>query len=109
MGEMCDVMSHPPLHIAPHTHIHSTPHWTHPKKYASRATFLTRPDYAQYNIVNIPEGLLTYTGAQASDQKAAYGIALAIALHNIPEGFAVAMPIYIATRSRGKAMLYGKL
>ena len=58
---------------------------------------------------NIPEGLLTYTGAQASDEKAAYGIALAIALHNIPEGFAVAMPIYIATRSREKAMLYGKL
>ena len=58
---------------------------------------------------NIPEGFLIYTAAQASDEKAAYGIALAIALHNIPEGFAVAMPIYIATRSRGKAMLYGKL
>jgi len=55
---------------------------------------------------NIPEGLLTYTGAQASDGKTAYGIALAIALHNIPEGFAVAMPIYIAYNSRAKAMLY---
>ena len=58
---------------------------------------------------NIPEGLLIYTAAQASDEKAAYGIALAIALHNIAAGFAVAMPIYIATRSREKAMLYGKL
>lgn len=33
-------------------------------------------------------------------------IALAIALHNIPEGVAVAMPIYYATKSRARALWY---
>jgi len=33
-------------------------------------------------------------------------IAIAIAMHNIPEGVAVAMPVYFATRSRKKAFKY---
>ena len=37
------------------------------------------------------------------------GITFAIALHNIPEGIAVAIPIYYATRSRGKALFYATL
>ena len=37
------------------------------------------------------------------------GITFAIALHNIPEGIAVAIPIYYATRNKGKALLYATL
>jgi ZIP family zinc transporter len=36
-------------------------------------------------------------------------IALAIAIHNIPEGISVAVPIYCATRSRKKAFYYSLL
>ena len=32
-------------------------------------------------------------------------LCLAIALHNIPEGVSIAVPIYYATKSRGKAFL----
>ena len=35
--------------------------------------------------------------------------ALAVAIHNIPEGIAVAIPIYYATRSKGKALLLATL
>lgn len=33
--------------------------------------------------------------------------ALAIAIHNIPEGIAVSVPIYYATKSKKKAFMYG--
>ena len=35
--------------------------------------------------------------------------ALAIAIHNFPEGIAIAIPIYYATKSKGKALLYATL
>jgi ZIP family zinc transporter len=35
--------------------------------------------------------------------------ALAIAIHNFPEGIAVAIPIYYATKSKGTALLYATL
>ena len=57
---------------------------------------------------NIPEGLLTYVAAQADEVGVGFGIACAIGLHNIPEGFAVAMPIFIGTKSRSKAMFFGE-
>ena len=48
---------------------------------------------------NFPEGLATFVAALA-DSKAGAAIAIAIALHNIPEGVCVAMPLYYATGSR---------
>jgi len=36
-------------------------------------------------------------------------IAIAIAIHNIPEGVAVSVPVYYATGSRKKALLYSVL
>ena len=36
--------------------------------------------------------------------QAGISIAIAVAIHNIPEGIAVAIPIYYATNSRGKAI-----
>lgn len=53
-------------------------------------------------IHNFPEGLATFTAA-ISDPSLGVPIALAIAIHNIPEGIAVAVPIYYATGSRKKA------
>lgn len=53
-------------------------------------------------IHNFPEGLATFTAA-LSDPKLGIAIAVAIAIHNIPEGIAVAVPIFYATGSRVKA------
>jgi ZIP family zinc transporter len=53
-------------------------------------------------IHNFPEGLATFTAALA-DPKLGVAIAVAIAIHNIPEGIAVAVPVYYATGSRKKA------
>ena len=59
-------------------------------------------------IHNFPEGVATFIGA-LNDPDMGAGITFAIALHNIPEGIAVAIPIYYATRSKGKALLYATL
>jgi zinc transporter, ZIP family len=56
-------------------------------------------------IHNFPEGLATFVGA-LSDPSLGLAIALAIAIHNIPEGIAVSIPIYYATGSRKKAFMY---
>ena len=53
-------------------------------------------------IHNFPEGLATFISAMQSPQ-VAIPIVIAIAIHNIPEGIAVAMPIYHATGSKSKA------
>jgi ZIP family zinc transporter len=53
-------------------------------------------------IHNFPEGLATFIGALSSP-RLGIGIAIAIAIHNIPEGLAVSAPIYYATGSRRQA------
>lgn len=42
---------------------------------------------------NIPEGAATFTGTLSSPKLGAT-VALAIGIHNIPEGFAVSVPLY---------------
>ena len=59
-------------------------------------------------IHNFPEGMATFIGA-LNDPGTGTGITFAIALHNIPEGIAVAIPIYYATRSKVKALIYATL
>lgn len=59
-------------------------------------------------IHNFPEGLATFMGA-LTDPGLGVSIAIAIAIHNIPEGVAVSAPIYYATRSRAKAFWYSLL
>lgn len=59
-------------------------------------------------IHNFPEGIATFIGALNNPEMGA-GITFAIALHNIPEGIAVAIPIYYATKSKGKALIYATL
>jgi len=53
-------------------------------------------------IHNFPEGLATFTAA-LSDPTLGIAIAVAIAIHNIPEGIAVSVPIYYATGNKRKA------
>jgi ZIP family zinc transporter len=56
-------------------------------------------------IHNFPEGLATFTAA-LSDPSLGIAIAVAIAIHNIPEGIAVSVPIYHATNDKKKAFWY---
>ncbi len=53
-------------------------------------------------IHNFPEGIATFMSA-VKDIHLGIPIALAIAIHNIPEGIAVSIPIFYATGSRKKA------
>jgi ZIP family zinc transporter len=59
-------------------------------------------------IHNFPEGLATFIGAM-HDPAIGLSIAIAIAIHNIPEGIAVSVPIYYATKSKQKAFIYSSL
>lgn len=56
-------------------------------------------------IHNFPEGLATFTAA-LSNPALGIPIAIAIAIHNVPEGIAVSIPIYFATGDRKKAFFY---
>ena len=53
-------------------------------------------------IHNFPEGIATFTAA-LQDPGLGIAIAIAIAIHNIPEGIAVSVPIYFATGDKKKA------
>lgn len=57
---------------------------------------------------NFPEGIATFITA-LEDPQLGMTIAFAIAIHNIPEGIAVSMPIYFATGDRKKAFTYSFL
>ncbi|MGI6496622.1 MAG: zinc transporter ZupT [Kiritimatiellia bacterium] len=59
-------------------------------------------------IHNFPEGLATFLAA-LQDPKLGAAIAIAVALHNIPEGISVSVPIYYATGNRRKAFCYSLL
>ncbi|MDF2700093.1 MAG: zinc transporter ZupT [Haloplasmataceae bacterium] len=59
-------------------------------------------------IHNFPEGLATFTSA-LKDPSLGIAIAIAVAIHNIPEGLAVSVPIYYATGDRLKAFKYSFL
>ncbi|MEO4054958.1 zinc transporter ZupT [Solibacillus sp. CAU 1738] len=53
-------------------------------------------------IHNFPEGIATFMSA-LQDPNLGIAIAIAVAIHNIPEGIAVAVPIFYATGVRMKA------
>ena len=56
-------------------------------------------------IHNFPEGFATFIAA-LSDPTLGIAIAVAVAIHNIPEGIAVSLPIYHATGNRKRAFWY---
>lgn len=57
------------------------------------------------SIHNFPEGLATFVSA-LHNPEVGLTIAIAIAIHNIPEGIAVAVPLMIAFKSKKKAFMY---
>lgn len=59
-------------------------------------------------VHNFPEGMATF---MTTTQNLTLGlsVAIAIAIHNIPEGIAVALPIYHVTGKKRYAMLYAAL
>lgn len=59
-------------------------------------------------IHNFPEGMATFVTAY-QEPEIAIPIVAAIAIHNIPEGIAVSVPIYQATGSKKRAFLYSFL
>jgi len=59
-------------------------------------------------IHNFPEGLATFMSA-IQDPTLGVSIAIAIAIHNIPEGIAVSVPVYYATGDKKKAFMYSFL
>lgn len=59
-------------------------------------------------IHNFPEGLATFM-AMLSSPQLGISIAIAIAIHNIPEGIAVSVPIFYATGDKKKALKYSFL
>ena len=59
-------------------------------------------------IHNFPEGLATFLAA-LQDPALGIAIAVAVALHNIPEGISVSVPIFYATGDRKKAFFYSVL
>ncbi|CAI5743397.1 unnamed protein product [Peronospora destructor] len=56
-------------------------------------------------IHNLPEGIATYVGA-IQNSSVGFSLAVGIGLHNIPEGVAVAAPIYFATGSRWRGIMW---
>lgn len=59
-------------------------------------------------IHNFPEGFATFLSGMES-MKIAVPIAVAIGIHNIPEGISVAIPIWQATGSRRKGFLWAAI
>ena len=60
------------------------------------------------SLHNIPDGIATYIGT-IGDTRIGAALAIGVALHNIPEGIAVAAPVYFATGSRFKAFMWALL
>lgn len=80
---------------------------------ATTATTVANPALARMGLLsalaiaihNVPEGMATFAAALA-DTSLGVSIAVAVAIHNIPEGIAVAVPLFFATHNRQKAFFY---
>lgn len=59
-------------------------------------------------IHNFPEGIATFASALVNPTLG-LSVAIAVAIHNIPEGIAVSIPIYYATGDKKKAFIYSAL
>lgn len=56
----------------------------------------------------LPEGFITYATNHANP-KLGFSVFMALFIHNITEGFAMALPLYLAINSRSQAMFWSSL
>ena len=56
----------------------------------------------------LPEGFITFATNHANP-KLGFSVFMALFIHNITEGFAMALPLYLALKSRPKAMFWSSL
>ena len=56
----------------------------------------------------LPEGFITYATNHANP-KLGFAVFMALFIHNITEGFAMALPLYLALGSRWKAMIWSSI
>ncbi|MDE5692646.1 MAG: zinc transporter ZupT [Duncaniella sp.] len=84
---------------------HEYNHVEHPVAPASRSGRTGIMLALVIGIHNFPEGMATFISA-LDGVTVAIPIVVAITLHNIPEGIAVSVPVYNATGSRRKALVW---
>ncbi len=84
------------------------PHEPHEKANSSSLQRIGLMSAIAIGVHNFPEGFATFVSTFESPT---FGlmIAIAIAIHNIPEGMAVALPVYHSSGSYKKAILYSAL
>ncbi|MFH1652812.1 MAG: zinc transporter ZupT [Pseudomonadota bacterium] len=100
---------------------YENPHEVHSVSHGDFSHAMSRDDIKQIKLMrtglfvalaiaihNFPEGLATFIAA-LRDPKLGIPIAVAIAIHNIPEGVAVSVPIYYATKNKKRAFIYSFL
>ncbi|KAL0073518.1 Zinc/iron permease [Phycomyces blakesleeanus] len=75
----------------------------------AREYFTTGIQTATAIVVHkFPEGLIMFVSSQASPQLG-LNVAIAVCIHNLIEGFMIALPLYLATQSRRSAFGYAAL
>lgn len=89
-------------------HGRKMPNQSHPKIKDKKLMRLGIFTAVAIGIHNFPEGIATFMSAM-SDVAVGVSIAAAVAIHNIPEGIAVSVPVYYATGSRKKALVWSVL
>ncbi|KAH7125459.1 ZIP zinc transporter-domain-containing protein [Dendryphion nanum] len=106
-------LKHSHSHSSPHAHAHAHAHSNHTAKpqsqhhhHVPQNIFLSIGLQTSIAIAlhKIPEGFITYATNHANPSLGV-PIFLSLFIHNITEGFAMALPLYLAIRSRWRAML----
>ncbi|KAF2201142.1 hypothetical protein GQ43DRAFT_440873 [Delitschia confertaspora ATCC 74209] len=98
-------------HHSHHSHASQTSH-THPTHHHHVPTNIFLSLSLQTSIAialhKLPEGFITYATNHANP-KLGFAVFLALFIHNITEGFAMALPLYLAFNSRWRAMSWSAL
>ncbi|GAB7340112.1 hypothetical protein MBLNU457_6598t1 [Dothideomycetes sp. NU457] len=100
----------PDLHKTTSTVSHEQAHDEHHHHHVPTNAFLSIGLQTSIAIAlhKLPEGFITYATNHANP-KLGFSVFLALFIHNITEGFAMALPLYLAINSRWKAMFWSSL